>query len=40
MKNQFEVNDVDEACRTFSDLIDRKKIEYVYEFLDKAPLSN
>ena len=40
MKNQFEVNDVDEVCWTFSNLIDKKKIEYVYEFLDKALLSN
>ena len=40
MKNQFEVNDVDEVCRAFSDLTDRKKIEYVYKFLDKILLSN
>ena len=40
MKNQFKVNDVDKSCRTFSNLIDKKKIEYVYKFLDKTSLSN
>ena len=40
MKNQFEINDVDEVCRAFSGLIDKKKIEYAYEFLNKAFLSN
>ena len=40
MKNQFEVNDVDEAYRAFSNLIDKKKIEYAYEFLNKTLLSN
>ena len=40
MKNQFEVNDVDEVCRAFSDLTDKKKIEYVYEFLNKTFLNN
>ena len=40
MKNQFEVNDVDEAYRAFSNLTDKKKIEYVYEFLNKIPLNN
>ena len=40
MKNQFEVNDVDETCRAFSNLTDKKKIEYIYEFLNKTLLSN
>ena len=40
MKNQFEVNDVDEACRAFLNLIDKKKIKYVYEFLNKTSLNN
>ena len=40
MKNQFEVNDVDEIYQAFSNLIDKKNIKYVYEFLNKAFLSN
>ena len=40
MKNQFEVNDVDEIYRAFFDLINKKKIEYIYKFLDKIFLSN
>ena len=40
MKNQFEINDVNKAYRTFSNLINKKKIEYVYEFLNKTFLSN
>ena len=40
MKNEFEINDVDETCRTFSNLINKKKIKYVYEFLNKTFLNN
>ena len=40
MKNQFEVNNVDEVYWTFSNLTDKKKIEYVYKFLNKVLLSN
>ena len=40
MKNQFKVNDVDEIYQAFSDMTDKKKIEYVYEFLNKTFLNN
>ena len=32
MKNQFEVNDVDEICQTFSDLIDKKRLNIFINF--------